>query len=268
MNFSVLLSLYIKEKPEFLKECLESLKNQTLPATEIIMVFDGAITTELEEVVTLYFNILPIKIIRLPRNVGMGNAFNEGLKNCSYEWVFRMDTDDICLPYRFERQVDFIKQNSNIVLIGSHIAEFNTSINDIVSYRKIPIGNKAIREYSLYRTPFNHMTVAYKKQIALEAGGYSSYLLEDYSLWLRIIAKGYEVGNIDDVLVYARIGNNMVSRRRGKEYIKGEWQLFKLKRSLKLQGLFLGFLTFLLRVIPRMLPTIALKMIYKILRKK
>lgn len=267
MNFSVLLSLYIKERPEFLKECLESLKNQTLPATEIVMVFDGAITPELEAVVNEYTTKLPMKIIQLPKNVGMGNAFNEGLKNCSYEWIFRMDTDDICLPHRFEKQVNFIKQNPSVVLLGSHIAEFNNNINDIVSYRKIPIGNQAIRKYSLARTPFNHMTVAYKKQIAIDAGGYRSYLLEDYSLWLRIIAKNYEVGNIDDVLVYARIGNNMVSRRRGKEYIKGEWQLFKLKHSLKLQPLLPNFFIFTLRASLRLLPTSLLKVVYKFLRK-
>ena len=197
----------------------------------------------------------------------MGNAFNEGLKNCSYEWIFRMDTDDICLPHRFEKQVNFIKQNPSVVLLGSHIAEFNNNINDIVSYRKIPIGNQAIRKYSLARTPFNHMTVAYKKQIAIDAGGYRSYLLEDYSLWLRIIAKNYEVGNIDDVLVYARIGNNMVSRRRGKEYIKGEWQLFKLKHSLKLQPLLPNFFIFTLRASLRLLPTSLLKVVYKFLRK-
>ena len=112
MNFSVLLSLYIKERPEFLKECLESLKNQTLPATEIVMVYDGAITPELEAVVNEYTTKLPMKIIQLPKNVGMGNAFNEGLKNCSYEWVFRMDTDDICLPHRFEKQVNFSERIS------------------------------------------------------------------------------------------------------------------------------------------------------------
>ena len=267
MNFSVLLSLYIKEKPEFLRECLESLKNQTLPATEIVMVFDGAITPELETTVVEYTTVLPLKIIRLPKNVGMGNAFNEGLKNCSYEWVFRMDTDDICIPERFEKQINFIKQNPDIVLLGSHIAEFNDNIKDLVSYRKVPIGTEAIKRYSLYRSPFNHMTVAYKKKVAIEAGGYKAYLLEDYNLWLRIIAKGYKVENINDILVYARIGNNMIARRRGVNYIKGEWDLFKLKRELKLQNIFSGFFTFLLRVIPRILPTKILKTIYKFLRK-
>ena len=267
MNFSVLLSLYIKEKPDFLSECLESLKKQTVQATEIIMVYDGAITPELESVVNKYTEKLPIKIVQLPKNVGMGNAFNEGLKNCSYEWVFRMDTDDICIPERFEKQINFIRQNPDIVLFGSHIAEFNDNIKNIVSYRKVPIGTQAIRKYSLYRSPFNHMTVAYKKEVAIEVGGYRSFLLEDYNLWLRIIAKGYKVENIDDILVYARIGNNMVARRRGFNYIKGEWDFFKLKRKLKLQNIFSGFFIFLLRLIPRILPTGILKALYKYLRK-
>ena len=241
MNFSVLLSLYIKEKPNFLYECLESLENQTVQATEIIIVYDGPITPELGSIVNKYAEKLPIKIVQLPKNVGMGNAFNEGLKNCSYEWVFRMDTDDICIPERFEKQINFIKQNPDIVLLGSHIAEFNDNIKDLVSYRKVPIGTEAIKRYSLYRSPFN--------------------------LWLRIIAKGYKVENINDILVYARIGNNMIARRRGVNYIKGEWDLFKLKRELKLQNIFSGFFTFLLRVIPRILPTKILKTIYKFLRK-
>lgn len=267
MNFSVLLSLYIKEKPNFLYECLESLENQTVQATEIIIVYDGPITPELGSIVNKYAEKLPIKIVQLPKNVGMGNAFNEGLKNCSYEWVFRMDTDDICIPERFEKQINFIKQNPDIVLLGSHIAEFNDNIKDLVSYRKVPIGTEAIKRYSLYRSPFNHMTVAYKKKVAIEAGGYKAYLLEDYNLWLRIIAKGYKVENINDILVYARIGNNMIARRRGVNYIKGEWDLFKLKRELKLQNIFSGFFTFLLRIIPRILPTKILKTIYKFLRK-
>ena len=267
MNFSVLLSLYYKEKPEFLKECLESLKAQTLQATEIIIVFDGVVTPDLEKMVMQYTSILPMEIIQLPQNVGLGKALNEGLRHCTYNWVFRMDTDDICLPERFEKQVEFIKQHPNVVLFSGHIAEFSDDKTKITGYRKVPIGDKNIKKYALSRNPFNHMTVAYKKQIAIDAGGYRSYLLEDYSLWLRIIAKNYEVGNIDDVLVYARIGNNMVSRRRGKEYIKGEWQLFKLKHSLKLQPLLPNFFIFTLRASLRLLPTSLLKVVYKFLRK-
>lgn len=268
MNFSVLQSLYHKEKPEFLKECLESLKKQTLQATEIVIVFDGIITSELEEMVMQYTSILPIKIIRLPKNVGLGKALNEGLKHCSYNWIFRMDTDDICLPERFEKQVEFIKQHSDVVLFSGHIAEFSDDKTIITGYRKVPIGDKNIRKYALSRSPFNHMTVAFRKDIIEAVGGYQHHLfLEDYNLWLRVIAQKYEVGNINEVLLLARAGSNMVARRRGMNYIKGEWKLFNLKRKLKLQNIFSGFFIFLLRVIPRMLPTGILKALYKYLRK-
>ena len=269
MTFTVLISLYNKEKPEFLRECLESLKNQTLPATEIVMVYDGTITHELEEVVTQFITILPIKIVRLSQNVGLGKALNEGLKHCSYNWVFRMDTDDICLPERFEKQVNFINKYPNVVLCGGHIAEFSDDKTIITSYRKVPIGDISIKKNCLKRNPFNHMAVAFCKNIIEEVGDYQHhFFLEDYNLWLRVIAKGYEVGNLDETLVLVRAGDSMVSRRKGKEYIKGEWQLFKLKRSLKLHPLIPNFFIFTLRASLRILPTRLLKIIYKFLRKK
>lgn len=268
MNFSVLLSLYIKEKPQYLKDCLESLKYQTLQATEIILVFDGAITPELESVVQQYCSVLPIKIVRLPLNVGLGKALNEGLKHCSFDWVLRMDTDDICLPERFAKQIDFIGQHPDIVLFSGHIAEFNDDMNKVLGYRKVPIGNKAIRKYALKRSPFNHMVTAFQKDVIQEVGGYQHHLfLEDYNLWLRVIAKDYKLGNINEILLLARTGSDMICRRRGKNYIKGEWLLFKLKKDLNLQGSFSGIIIFLLRAIPRMLPANILKFIYKYFRE-
>lgn len=263
MNFSVLISLYHKENPVFLKESLDSLKNQTVQANEIIIVFDGKITSDLEEVVDIYKNILPIEIVRLPENVGLGKALNEGLKYCSYEWVFRMDTDDICVSNRFEKQVDFIQQNPNIVLFGGQIIEFDDNIHKKTNSRKTPISNEDIIKFAKKRCPFNHMTVAYKKNIVLEVGGYKHHLMmEDYNLWLRVISKKYKVANIDDVLVYARGGSNMIARRRGFSYIKSEWQLFKLKNNLKIGNPFFSFTIFTIRSLIRFLPTSILKKIY------
>ena len=138
MEFSVLMSLYIKENPQYLKECFESLKNQTLPATEIVVLFDGAVTTELEAIVTEYEAILPIKAVKFPQNRGLGKTLNDGLNYCRHEWVFRMDTDDICVPERFEKQAKFIQQHPDVIMLGGQIAEFGENINDIVAYRNVP----------------------------------------------------------------------------------------------------------------------------------
>lgn len=124
MNFSVLLSLYHKEKPEYLEKCFESIwDKQILKPSEIVLVLDGPIGEELISYVQKWQakinNVL--KIVPLSQNVGLGKALNEGLKQCSYDWVFRMDTDDICTPDRFEKQVAFIRQNPDVVLFSGQV---------------------------------------------------------------------------------------------------------------------------------------------------
>ncbi|MDG6827125.1 glycosyltransferase [Glaesserella parasuis] len=266
MKFSVLMSLYFKEKPEYLTECFESLKNQTVQADEIVVVFDGAITPELEQVMQNFAEILPLNIVRLEQNQGLGKALNHGLTHCRNEWVFRMDTDDICIPERFEKQIAFIEQNPDTIIFGGQIAEFGSDINDIVSYRRVPTETKAIVEFTQKRCPFNHMTVAYQKNAVLECGGYQD-LQEDYYLWIKLVALGKKVANLPEVLVYARIGNGMVGRRRGIAQAKAEWRLFKLKHQVGMQNIVSGFITFTMRVVPRLLPTVLLTLFYKLLRK-
>ncbi|SUC09968.1 glycosyltransferase family 2 protein [Pasteurella canis] len=266
MKFSVLMSLYIKENPQYLRECFISLQTQTLPATEIVIVFDGKITAELEAVVDEFAHLLPLKVVKLPHNLGLGKALNEGLLHCSYDWVFRMDTDDICVPTRFQQQITYIQGNPDTIIVGGQIAEFGQNIQDIVSYRRVPTTHEDIVTFTQRRCPFNHMTVAYQKAAVLACGGYQD-LQEDYYLWIKMVAMGKKVANLADVLVYARVGNGMVGRRRGLAQARAEWRLFKLKHRLKLQGIISGLFTFILRALPRLLPTSLLQVVYQFLRK-
>lgn len=266
MKFSVLMSLYIKENPKFLTECFDSLVAQTRQADEIVLVFDGPINEELEAVVQKFKPILPLVEVRLAQNRGLGKALNEGLLHCSHDWVFRMDTDDICVPERFEKQVAFISQHPQTTIFGGQIAEFGEGIDDIVSYRRVPTEPKEIKHFALKRCPFNHMTVAYQKNVVLACGGYED-LQEDYYLWLKLIAQDPQVANLPDMLVYARVGNGMVGRRRGWAQAKAEWRLFGLKTRLGLQGFMGGFITFTMRMLPRLLPVSLLSAVYKLLRK-
>ncbi|WP_032092007.1 glycosyltransferase family 2 protein [Necropsobacter rosorum] len=267
MKFSVLMSLYVKENPQYLLECLESLKVQSLPADEIVLVFDGPLTPALESAVQNYQQFLPLNIVRLAQNRGLGQALNEGLRHCTHEWVFRMDTDDICDPQRFEKQAAFIRQHPDTVIVGGQIAEFGTDIQHIVSYRRVPTGAAQIVAFTRRRCPFNHMTVAYKKSAVQAAGGYQD-LQEDYYLWINLVAQyPQQVANLADILVYARVGNGMVGRRRGLAQARCEWHLFKLKRRLHMQGTLSGLGIFALRVIPRLLPLSLLQVVYRFLRK-
>lgn len=271
MKFSVLMSLYYHEQPKYLSECFDGLAIQTVPADEIVLVFDGLLTPELEKVVEDYQNILPLKIIRLSENVGLGRALNHGLEYCTYEWVFRMDTDDVCIPNRFKKQCDFIMQNSEISLLGGQIAEFQCNLNELKNIRRVPEIDHEIRIFAKKRNPFNHMTVAFRKSIIQSIGGYYHHLyMEDYNLWLRLLSQNVIVANLPDILVYVRIGekNNMLKRRRGIYYINSEWKLYNLKRKLKIQNELSALFLLVIRTLPRLFPLIINKFIYKKLRTK
>lgn len=268
MNFSVLMSLYYKEQPAYLEACLYSLQTQTLPASEIVVVFDGLISESLEQVVQNFAEKLPLVVVRLPHNVGLGRALNEGLKYCSNEWVFRMDTDDICLSNRFEKQVEFIQENPDVVLLSAQIEEFDECMSNSLGIRSVPIGCEEIYSSALLRNPFNHMATAYKKSVIKEVGGYQHHLyMEDYNLWLRVIARQYKVYNLPEILVKVRSGRAMYARRKGLDYIKSELQLAKLKKQLKLQSSVTANIYFIIRALPRLLPKSLLGRVYKKLRK-
>ncbi len=272
MKYSVLLSLYYKELPEYLEQCFESIwDNQNLKPNEIVLVLDGPIGEELTTCVQQWQSKIGehLKIVSLSQNIGLGKALNEGLKHCSNEWVFRMDTDDICTADRFEKQVAFIQQNPDIVLFGGQILEFDQDVSEANILKAVPVSYEEIKEFAQKRCPFNHMTVAYKRDVILALGGYQHHLfMEDYNLWLRVIGNDYQVANLPDVLLYARVGNGMHARRKGFQYIKSEKQLLDLKKQLKLQKPVYANMLFLIRSAFRLLPANVLGTIYNTFLRK
>ncbi|WP_038342343.1 glycosyltransferase, partial [Acinetobacter baumannii] len=259
MKFSILLSLYHKENPNNLNDCFESIwVKQNIKPVEIVLVLDGPVGSDLIKVIDDWKLILNnvLKIIVININVGLGKALNEGLKHCSYDWVFRMDTDDICQPDRFEKQINFIKKNPDIVVLGGQILEFDSEPKEAKVLKNVPTTYFEIKKFAEKRCPFNHMTVAYRKDVIQKLGAYQHHLfMEDYNLWLRVLGKGYKVANLPDVLVYARVGNGMHARRKGLEYIKSEKQLLDLKKQLKLQSPLRANILFLIRSAFRLLPS-------------
>ncbi|MDU6106811.1 MAG: glycosyltransferase [Klebsiella pneumoniae] len=265
-SFSVLMSLYYRENPIYLNECLNSLNNQTLPADEIVIVYDGPVGEELEKVVNKWERILPIKKVILSENVGLGCALNEGMKFCSNEYIARMDTDDICFERRFERQFDILRSDPKIDLLGTAIIEIDDDSN--TRLKILPTKSDEIKKFVKLKNPFNHMSVVFKKTSVLEVGGYKHHLyMEDYNLWLRMLANNKICLNISDVLLKVRVGKNMLQRRKGINYIKSEYILYRLKNKLNIASPLLNFGLFSFRVIMRIIPTKLLALAYSIDRK-
>lgn len=222
-EFSVLMSLYIKEKAEYFDQCMESMLRQTVRPTEVVIVLDGAISDELSAVLQKYINKYPnwIRTVPLKKNMGLGLALAEGVPQCKYDLIARMDTDDIAKENRFEAQLAEFEKDPDLDICGSHIIEFEGNIKNKLSVRKVPLLHDEIVEYQKQRSAFNHMTVMYKKTAVLKAGNYENCpLMEDDMLWIRMLISGAKCSNVDDYLVYARTGYAMIERRGGWSYVK------------------------------------------------
>ena len=220
-GFSVLMSLYINEKAEYFKECMESILAQTVKPSEIVVVKDGPIKDEVDMLLKQYDKDNPklIKIVSYTPNKGLGYALNKGVEACSYELIARMDTDDIARSDRFEIQLKEFEKDSALDIFGSQIEEFEDTPSVIVAKRTVPTNDKEIKKYQKRRDAFNHMTVMYKKSAVLKAGNYLPCpLMEDTYLWVRMILSGAVCRNSDQALVYARIGKGMYERRGGWKY--------------------------------------------------
>ncbi len=223
MKFTVLMSVYKKEKAEYLQLALDSVINQTLKPDEIVLVQDGELTEVLYTVIEKYKQKYPaiFKTYALKQNQGLGKALNYGMEKCSNELIARMDTDDIAEPKRFELQIHEFIKDKELALCGGQIAEFADNTNEITGYRNVPLTHNEILTFVKKRNPFNHMTVMFKKQAVQNVGGYQHMpYFEDYWLWARLLKAGYKTKNVDNVLVKVRADQDMIARRGGWEYVR------------------------------------------------
>lgn len=256
MSFSVLLSLYHKESPVYLRQSLDSVFSQTQLPDEVILVEDGPLTSELYVVVEEYKRKYPIlKVIPLAENGGLGRALNEGLKHCSYDLVARMDTDDIAKPDRFEKQLSIFRNDPNTDVVGAWIDEFEDDVCNVKSTRKLPENHEAIFQYAKKRCPVNHPVVMFRKSAVLSAGGYQHFpLFEDYYLWVRMLVNGARFYNIQASLLYFRFSPEMIKRRGGWKYAMDEIRFQRMMRQRRFissrEFLFNTSVRFLTRIIP------------------
>ena len=268
--FSVLLSLYIKEQPSYLIQSLESLFSQTLPPDEIVLVKDGPLTTELDAIVSDYATRhASLKVVSLPRNMGLGRALNEGLKHCSYDLVARMDTDDVAKPQRFQRQVEMFTAHPELDVCSAWIDEFEGDMTHVVSVRKLPEQHEDIAAYAKSRCPVNHPVVMFRKSAVLAAGGYRHFpLFEDYYLWVRMLMNGAHFYNIQESLLYFRFSPAMFKRRGGWKYGMDECRF----QTLLWKSGFLSLPEYVrnvaIRLITRLMPNVLRAWVYKRLLRK
>lgn len=224
------MAVYLNDNALFFDQSLASVFEQSVQASEVVLVEDGPLTDALYAVVAQYKERYSdrFRVISLPCNEGLGKALNEGLKHCSYEWVARMDADDICKRNRFEKLLQVVEKDPGLSVVGSWLDEFIESPDRVISQRRPPEKNEDIVRYFRHRSPLNHPTVMFKKSDVLAVGGYQHFpLLEDYHLWGRLIAQHYRMYNLQESLLLFRIHSELfVQRRGGLAYAHSERLLF------------------------------------------
>lgn len=230
--FSICTSVYKNDKPEYVREALDSmLVHQNVKPSEIVLVQDGPVPDGLSTLLQEYEDKYPsvMHIIRLEKNGGLGNALRLGVENAKYDICARMDSDDICLPDRFEKQLYYLEVHPKVDIIGGQMTEFIDSPDNIIGHRDVPLTNEDIYEYMKSRCALNHVTVMFRKGAVLNAGNYQDWFWnEDYYLWVRMMIEKCVFANIPDVVVNVRSGADQYARRGGKKYFRSEKGIQKL----------------------------------------
>ena len=226
--YSFLLSIYAKEKPEYLSVAIDSMLDQTVAPDEIVMVKDGPLTPELEEVLAAYVEANPglFKFVCLTENKGLGYALSKGILACANELIARMDTDDYSVPNRIERQLVEFRKDPALDMLGTQVYEFIESPDKPISVSNLPTEPESIKTYSKRRNPFRHTPMMFRKSCVLSVGNYSSEYLffEDWDLFNRMLAHGCKGRNLDDPLVSVRVSPDFFGRRGGVSYLKHIWK--------------------------------------------
>lgn len=226
--FSVCMSVYHNDNPDEVRMSINSVINQTAKPSEVVVVIDGPVSQELNSVLNGFESAGQIYTIPLAKNNGLGNALCIAVSEARNELIARMDSDDIALPDRFEKQLRCFEEDEELSIVGGSIMEFIGSPDNIVSKRVCPSLDVKIKCFMKSRCGFNHMTVMFKKTDVLKAGNYQDWHYnEDYYLWLRMMQQGCKFKNLEDVLVYVRVGQDMYARRGGWRYFKSEYFLQK-----------------------------------------
>jgi glycosyltransferase involved in cell wall biosynthesis len=232
--FALLVPVYQGDQARYLRRAFRSaVGDQAVRPDQVIIVRDGPVGAGLAECLDELqaSSEVPVTLVPLERNRGLGPALDAGLEASWFDVVARMDADDVAMPHRFEAQLPHIQQAD---IVGSGLLEFVEDTDKVVGQRVPPTGHRRICRYARMHDPFNHPTVVYRRQAVLAAGGYGDLpLMEDYSLFARMLARGARAVNLTEPLVYYRVGAKAYKRRGGSRMLGSE---LRLQREFRRSG--------------------------------
>ncbi|HLB25505.1 MAG TPA: glycosyltransferase [Nitrospirota bacterium] len=249
MTPEVTVLMPVFNAPDTLPAAVRSVLRQSFRGFELIIVDDGS-TSGLEALHSFGRLDRRVRVISLPRT-GIAGALNAGLREARAALIARMDADDFCHPRRLEFQVNFMRDNPEISLLGSRVRKFprRSLMGGMLHYERwinSVTTPDEIRRDLFVESPFAHPSVMFRRDAALSLGGYRDLgWPEDYDLWLRMAEAGMGMAKLPETLLYWREGADRLSRkdgmysaeafRRVKAHFLRRWRL-KTARKLQLWG--------------------------------
>lgn len=239
-NISVLMSVYKNNEPQHVIESVESVINQTLPPKQIVMVVDGPVPDELRQTLEDLENKYDIyENIWLKENLGTGGALKDNWEKCKYEYIAKMDSDDISVPDRFEKEMKFLEEHPDVDVVGGLAQEFYDEVGNWVGIKYAKETHEETVEFMKSRCMLINPTLIMKREIIEKAGGYQPWhYAEDWYLFIRMYLAGARFYNLQEVLLYVRLEKNTFSRRHGLKYYKSIKGLLKFMYKKKIIGFF------------------------------
>ena len=266
-GFTVLMAVYRSDDLGLFERAVKSVYANTVRPDAFVLVVDGPVPEALHNAIMHQQAKYGLEVLYLPTNVGLARALNAGLMRVHTKWVVRADADDYNVPDRFALQAAVMQSEDSVDLVGGAIQEVEPDGRQLAVRRTVE-RHAEILQYAAYRNPFNHMTVAYRTELALRCGGYPNiHLKEDYALWAQMLASGARALNLPDVLVLATAGKDMYRRRGGLRYALAEVSLQRHLVRTELKSPFAALLQGLSRATVFLLPSVIRGWIYeKLLR--
>lgn len=270
MKYSVLMSVYWKDNPDYFRSSIDSIINQTVKPSEIVIVEDGPVGKELHEIISEIQGVYDhLKLIQLKENQGLGKALNEGLQHCTYDLIARMDSDDIAKTDRMQREIEVFNLYPEIDVVSAWIDEFEGDTSNVTATKKLPEYPYEIMNFAKRRCPINHPVAMFRKNAVLLAGGYCHFkLFEDYYLWARMLLNGSKFYNIQESLLWFRTSNDMYKRRGGLKHAFNEIRFQDQLRKMHFISVWQEITNIMIRFTTRIIPNKYRKLVYTTFLRK
>lgn len=263
------MAVYFKDSSKHFDEALESLKPFAKRLDNILIIADGPLTKELDQVIFQQKKYLKIKLIRLTSSQGLGKALNAGVKKAKSDFLLRMDADDLSRPERLDALLDCLSKNPKSDVIGSYISEFNEKPSKYDRVRKVPLTHDKIASRTKFWNAMNHVSCLIRTEAIINVNGYEGGkgFSEDWWLWARLLVNGSKFTNLKKILVDVRVNNGFIKRRAGFEKFKQDMKLANLMYEIKFIKWYHYIFIFLSRLFQRLSPHSVLIFTYSIIRK-